>query len=395
MPTAFETFVNDELPNRLASTEAAPTAGNYPRYTGTAKLTTQRTPTQVLSDIAAAAASHTHSHTVLTDIGTNTHAQIDIHIVNMSNPHAVTAAQAGAATATHAAQHTNGTDDVQSATASVKGLMTAAYAAKLDGIEASAVALPVVDTTALAKDPADGTRKARLDVGAVATATTRTITMPNQDVDLTPNTGTFPAAAHAARHTNGSDDVQDATTSVKGLMTAAQATTLSTAILDGDYSANGLQTRTAAGTYTSRSVAAGTGGVTVSNGDGVAGNPTINVPKRTFPFHWQIEDPVAGDHNLYISFRCPFACTIKEIEHQVSGGTSVIWNIGLRTTPFGTTSATKVMTADQEATTAAATIAAGSINNPNFAAGDVAVLQIGTVTGAVDWLFVGGYLEET
>lgn len=37
-----------------------------------------------------------HSHTVLTDIGTNTHPQIDSHIANTSNPHSVTAAQVGA-----------------------------------------------------------------------------------------------------------------------------------------------------------------------------------------------------------------------------------------------------------------------------------------------------------
>jgi hypothetical protein len=38
----------------------------------------------------------------------------------------------------HAAQHTNGTDDIQSATASQIGLMTTAYAGKLDNIEPSA-----------------------------------------------------------------------------------------------------------------------------------------------------------------------------------------------------------------------------------------------------------------
>lgn len=38
----------------------------------------------------------------------------------------------------HATTHTNGTDDIQDATASQKGLMTAAYATKLDGIPANA-----------------------------------------------------------------------------------------------------------------------------------------------------------------------------------------------------------------------------------------------------------------
>lgn len=38
----------------------------------------------------------------------------------------------------HAATHVNGADDIQSATASQKGLMTSTYASKLDGIEAAA-----------------------------------------------------------------------------------------------------------------------------------------------------------------------------------------------------------------------------------------------------------------
>ncbi|GAH27944.1 unnamed protein product, partial [marine sediment metagenome] len=40
--------------------------------------------------------------------------------------------------AAHAASHINGTDDIQNATASQKGLATAAQITKLDGIEESA-----------------------------------------------------------------------------------------------------------------------------------------------------------------------------------------------------------------------------------------------------------------
>ena len=40
----------------------------------------------------------------------------------------------------HAASHTDGTDDIQSATSGQKGLMSSAYATKLDGIEANATA---------------------------------------------------------------------------------------------------------------------------------------------------------------------------------------------------------------------------------------------------------------
>jgi len=46
---------------------------------------------------------------------------------------------------------------------------------------------PVDDTTTLVRDPADNTKLLRIDVGAVATATTRVLTMPDADVDLAAN----------------------------------------------------------------------------------------------------------------------------------------------------------------------------------------------------------------
>lgn len=44
--------------------------------------------------------------------------------------------------------------------------------------------LPVDDTTALVQDPVDNTKLVRIDAGGLATATTRTITMPDADVNL-------------------------------------------------------------------------------------------------------------------------------------------------------------------------------------------------------------------
>lgn len=43
---------------------------------------------------------------------------------------------------------------------------------------------PFNDTTALVQDPADNTKTMRIDVGAVATATQRTLTMPDADISL-------------------------------------------------------------------------------------------------------------------------------------------------------------------------------------------------------------------
>lgn len=54
--TAFEDYVNTELPKRLAIATAV--ANSYARFTGTGKQVEARTPAQVLADIVAAAASH-------------------------------------------------------------------------------------------------------------------------------------------------------------------------------------------------------------------------------------------------------------------------------------------------------------------------------------------------
>ena len=148
---------------------------------------------------------------------------------------AFTAFTGGGLVPAHAASHV-GVDAIQSATAGQIGLMTVAYAGKLDGIEALAdvtdetnvtAAHPISDATALVKDPVSPTKQARLDVGAVTAGQTRTVTVPDQDVDLTPGTGAFAAAgaaptAHAASHV-GADAIQSATSAQPGLMSAAQA----------------------------------------------------------------------------------------------------------------------------------------------------------------------------
>jgi hypothetical protein len=47
------------------------------------------------------------------------------------------------------------------------------------------------------------------------------------------------------------------------------------AIMDGDFTGNGLMVRTGAGSYTNRSIAVTDAKLTVSNADGTAGNPTL------------------------------------------------------------------------------------------------------------------------
>tara|TARA_Y100000310_G_scaffold147940_1_gene147212 strand:- start:449 stop:3943 length:3495 start_codon:yes stop_codon:yes gene_type:complete len=204
----------------------------------------------------------------------------------------------------HASDHTDGTDDIQSATSGQKGLATAAQITKLDGIATSATANPnaidnvVEDTTpesggahsmnsflmkwSKGADVASATALAlgadgnSFDITGTTTITSidtlgigtvvalhfdGVVTLTHHATDLvlpgganittaagdialmaeyasgdwrcasytkadgTAIVGTAPGS-HAASHTDGSDDIQDATDSQKGLATAAQITKL-------------------------------------------------------------------------------------------------------------------------------------------------------------------------
>lgn len=86
----------------------------------------------VISDLASTSAGKGASCIGIQDAGTL------ITATTVEGALAELAAASGGAPAAHAASHTDGTDDIQNATAAQKGLATAAQITKLDGIEALA-----------------------------------------------------------------------------------------------------------------------------------------------------------------------------------------------------------------------------------------------------------------
>ncbi|MEJ7871420.1 MAG: hypothetical protein WKF67_04115 [Rubrobacteraceae bacterium] len=85
---------------------------------------------------------------------------------------------------------------------------------------------PFSDATALVKDDVDATKLLRIDVGSVATATTRALTMPNADVNLTadqavgtPSMRTLGTGAQQALPGNHSSTTIDAAATVGSLRT--------------------------------------------------------------------------------------------------------------------------------------------------------------------------------
>jgi len=67
------------------------------------------------------------------------------------------------------------------------------------------------------------------------------------------------------------------------------------AVMDGDFSSNGLMARTAAGNYTNRTIVAGSAKVLVLDGDGVAGNPSIDFDETQID-HDNLLNFVANEH---------------------------------------------------------------------------------------------------
>jgi hypothetical protein len=122
-----------------------------------------------------------------------------------------------------------------------------ASAVAITGGTISGVTINGIDSTTTIADNADSTKKVAFEVSGVTTGTTRTLTIPNAS-------GTI---ALLADLTAGYQPLDSDLTAFAGL------------------AANGLIARTGAGAVSVRIITAPAAGLTVTNGDGVSGNPTL------------------------------------------------------------------------------------------------------------------------
>ena len=107
------------------------------------------------------------------------------------------------------------------------------------------------------------------------TVSVNSVTQVAGDISLTQDNipdGTTNKAYTAAEQTKLSG--------IEALADVTDATNVAAAgaVMDGDFTTNGLMTRTGAGAYTNRTITGTTNQITVTNGDGVSGNPTLSIP---------------------------------------------------------------------------------------------------------------------
>ena len=153
------------------------------------------------------------------------------HLIDLANPHATDIENLGSGTLAelngaltdavlddsgdprdpnnHASNHTDGTDDIQSATNAQKGLATAAH---ITAIEANT------------SHAADTNNPHATDIENLGSGTLAELNGALTDAVLDDSGDPRDPNAHASNHTDGTDDIQNATNAQKGLATAAHIT---------------------------------------------------------------------------------------------------------------------------------------------------------------------------
>jgi hypothetical protein len=122
-----------------------------------------------------------------------------------------------------------------------------ASAVNITGGTISGVTLTSLDSQTTINDNADPTKGVQFEVSGISTGTTRTLTIPNAS-------GTIALVSDLA---SGYQPLDADLTALAGL------------------SASGIIARTGSGTVAVRNLIAPAAGITISNGDGVSGNPTL------------------------------------------------------------------------------------------------------------------------